>query len=186
MKYYLSIIPSQSANYSIRKIVGDVGRIFHDQDLDVRYINPELYIIYMIYLGENINVFQKLIFRYYLSKFSFNKFKLSLGIVKIGGKREYKGLVYLNINKGGDILRDMYFSLCNLFGNKYNKFFIPHISLGRINKDLNNEEMSNMDMALNSFNTQYNYNHDIVYVNSLALVSIENNKVNIISESNLR
>ena len=185
MKYYLSIIPNQSTNYSIRKVVGDVGRVFHDQELDVRYTNPEMYSINMIYLGENLNIFQKLMLKYKLSKFRFNNFYLSFGNVKVGKKREYKGLVYLTIDNGGDNLRDMYFKLCKVLGNQYNSFFIPHISLGRINNDLSAEEFSNIDVALTSFNNEYKYNRDEISVSKLLLIASDNTKLEIIKEYQL-
>lgn len=182
MKYYLSILLDQKTNYSIRKLVGDVGRVFNDQELDMRWINPELFKLDLIYLGESLNIFQRLLLNFKIRRFSYLPFSITLGIAKIGKKREYKGLVYLTIDKGGDTLREMFYKLSQYITNSYNAFFIPHISLGRINQDLTVEEISNIELGLKLFNNEYQSKTEEIDIKRIYLVGVEENSIKIIKE----
>ena len=159
-----------------------MGRVFDDQELDMRWINPDLYKLDLVYLGESLNIFQRLFLSFKIRKFSYRPFSISLGISKIGKKREYKGLVYLTVDKGGDTLREMFYKLSQYIANSYNAFFIPHISLGRINQDLTVEEISNIEIGLKHFSTEYELTSGDITINKISLIGVEENTLKIIKE----
>lgn len=142
--YFLGIFPDQKTNYEIRKAVGDVGRIFQGQGIKVRWSKPENYHLTLIYLGKSLNILKKYLIIIGLNKINISPFKLTFAGASVGISRKYKELIYLTFSQGGDHLRDLVFSLKNDLKLEDNSQFIPHLSLGRISKELSDQEYTNL------------------------------------------
>ncbi|MBI2357106.1 hypothetical protein HYV12_03605 [Candidatus Dojkabacteria bacterium] len=156
MGYFLGFIPEQKSNYQIRKAVGELGRVFDGQDVSVRWVKPENYHITVLYLGEKLNFFKQFLLVYKLSKMSFPKFQVSFEKANVGISRSYKELIYLSVLDGGDEIRNMLYSLRGIIRTKESSLFIPHVTLGRINKDLSSEEYRNILVDVRNMNEVLN------------------------------
>ncbi len=144
MNFFLGFFPDEKANYKIRKVVGEVGRIFNDFDIPVRWVKPETYHISIYMIGEGLNPISKIFLKRKLQKISFKPFNISLGKVKLGISRKYRELVYIDIVDGGEELREILHQLRAILKGIDNSTFVPHLSIGRVSKDLSEEEYRNL------------------------------------------
>jgi 2'-5' RNA ligase len=144
MSFFLGFLPDKESNYKIRRVVGDVGMIFSDLGIPVRWVKPESFHITLYHLGEHLSIFQRLVLKKRISKIKFRPFSVSLGGVKVGISRTYKELIYLDIDKGGEELRELLLQVRSQFGTKDISMFVPHLTIGRVSKDLSKEEYRNI------------------------------------------
>ncbi len=144
MSYFLGFIPNKESNYKIRKVIGDVGMIFSDLGIPVRWVKPVSYHITLFNFGESFSILQRLLLKKRVSKFQFKEFDVSLGGVKVGISRKYKELIYLDINEGGEELRELVLRIREQFGVKDVSMFVPHLTIGRVSKELSKEEYRNI------------------------------------------
>jgi 2'-5' RNA ligase len=144
MNYFLGIFPDEGANYKIRKVVGEVGRIFKDFDIPVRWVKPETFHISLYYLGDTFNIFQRFFFNRKIKKISIKPFTVRLGKVKLGISRKYRELVYIDLSEGGEEIRELYHQIKQTIKNKDYATFVPHLTIGRVSKDLSEEEYRNL------------------------------------------
>lgn len=140
----MGFVPDKESNYKVRKVVGEVGRIFSDLSIPVRWIKPESFHITLYYLGENLSVFQRLVLKKKIARLKFKKFSVSLSNVKVGISRKYKELIYIDIEDGGEELRGLLLEVRKQFRAKDASVFVPHLTIGRISKDLSKEEYRNV------------------------------------------
>src|SRR5690606_37273079 len=85
-------------------------------------------------------------------KFQIPNFQIQFDKAQLGITRQYKELVYLTISNGGDELRDLVFTLRETLGINDPGRYIPHVTLGRINKDLTDEEFKNLTQDVRNIN----------------------------------
>jgi len=150
MSFFFGFFPDENTNYKIRKVVGEVGRVFADFQIPVRWSKPETYHMTVLHIGENLSIFRRLIWRIRLKAIRFTPFKISFNTVKLGISRKYKELVYLDTKDGGDIMRATLLDMRKALKLKDEGNFVPHLTLGRVSKDLSDEEYSNLckDLAV--------------------------------------
>lgn len=160
--YFLGIFPDQKTNYKIRKIVGEVGRVFSGQGIDVRWINPDNFHVSVIYLGHKLPFLKRQIITSKIKKIKFDTLDISIKNCSLGISRKYKGLVYLSIDKGGDALRDMVYTIRERLGVDDIGQYIPHISIGRVSKELSGQEYQNLLVDLRVINKTIDYS-DILF-----------------------
>lgn len=144
MNYFLGFFPDESANYKIRKVVGEVGRIFKDFDIPVRWVKPETFHISLYYIGDTLSIFQRLFISRKIKRVPFIPFDISLGKVRLGISRKYKELVYIDVKDGGEQLRDLLHEVRKIVKGKDVSMFVPHLTIGRVSKDLSEEEYRNL------------------------------------------
>jgi 2'-5' RNA ligase len=72
------------------------------------------------------------------------KFKIKFNTVKLGISRRYKELIYLDLLEGGDEMRKLFLELEQVLKTRNEGNFTPHLTLGRVSKDLTNQEYSNI------------------------------------------
>jgi 2'-5' RNA ligase len=173
MSFFLGFIPTQESNYKIRKVVGDLGRVFDGQSVNVRWSKPESFNIPLLNLGENLNPIKRELLLYKLRKLNWKKFTVELDKANVGISRGYKELIYLTLGEGGDTVRNYLFQIRNVFRTKQDSLFIPHITLGRISKDLSGEEYRNLVLDVRNTNANLNIPEITFTVDSLCLVSID-------------
>jgi 2'-5' RNA ligase len=144
MNYFLGFFPEEKANYKIRTVVEEVGSVFKDFNIPVRWVKPETYHITLYFLGEKFTVIDKLLLKHRLKNLKFKPFDISFGKVKLGISKKYKELVYIDINEGGEELRELFLTTSRLLNRKDLSLFVPHLTIGRVSKDLSMEEYRNL------------------------------------------
>ena len=144
MNFFVGIIPDDSTNHKIRKVVREVGRVFEGQQIPVRWINPDTFHVTVLFVGKDISPVRKILFKNKIKKIIFKPFKISFKSLKLGISGKYKELVYLSINQGDDEMRSITEQLDPQGNIRGANSFIPHLTLGRVSKELTDEESSNL------------------------------------------
>lgn len=170
MNYFLGFFPDEGTNYKIRKVVGEVGRIFKDFDIPVRWVNPETFHISLYYLGESMNIFQRFFLKRKIEKISIRPFTVRLGKVKLGISRKYKELIYIDLEEGGEEIRELYHQIGQIIKNKDFTTFVPHLTIGRVSKDLSEEEYRNLLRDIYNISKNLDVENISFVVNSFYIV----------------
>ncbi len=150
MGFFLGFVPDKDSVQKISKISERIKEVFDGFGVDVRWVKPEGYHLTVVYLGEKISFFRKLYLNFKLKKFKFNKFSIKLGRVKLGISRKYKELIFMEVQEGGDDMRDLCLQLRKTLRLSQDVDFVPHLTLGRVSKELSPQENSNIvrDLSL--------------------------------------
>jgi len=150
MSFFFGFFPDENTNYKIGKVVGEVGRVFADFQIPVRWSKPGTYHMTVLHVGEKLSIFKRLIWRFKVKTIRFTPFKVSFNTVRLGISRKYKELVYLDTKDGGDVMRATLLDMRKALKLKDEGNFVPHLTLGRVSKDLTDEEYSNLckDLAV--------------------------------------
>jgi 2'-5' RNA ligase len=170
MSFFIGIFPDKSTVNEIKKIVSEVGKVFDGFEIPVRWSKPEKYHMTLIHLGESLPFYKRLFFKYKLKTFSMKRFKIKFNTVKLGISRKYKELIYLDLLEGGDDMRELFLQVRNLLHLRENGNFIPHLTLGRVSKDLTDQEYSNICRDLSVVTKKIDINKTEFFVNELKLV----------------
>lgn len=144
MNYILGFLPDEESNYKIRKVIGEVGMVFDDFGIPVRWVKPQTYHVSLYYLGSTDSFIKRFFLKRKLSKIQFPTFDISLGNVKVGISRSYRELIYIDLKEGGEQLRELLLKVRKTLGGDDVSMFVPHLTIGRINKDLSDEERRNV------------------------------------------
>lgn len=144
MSYFLGVFPDQNANFRIRKVNAELARVFDSQGIPIMLVQPEQFHITVIWLGQDLSWIQKKLVNFKLRRWSSQPFEITLDRARLGFSKSYRELLYLDVDRGSDRLRDMVPKLMKLLRIKRDKSFIPHITLGRVGKDLSDEEYKNL------------------------------------------
>jgi 2'-5' RNA ligase len=107
MSYFLAFVPDKESVNKIQNVVKEADSLFSDFGIPVRWVKPDTYHITLYYLGENLSFLNQILLKKKLSKIKFSKFKISFKNIKVGISRSYKELVYLDLSKGGEELREL-------------------------------------------------------------------------------
>jgi 2'-5' RNA ligase len=144
MNYFLGFFLDDKSRKQVVKSVGNISTIFSGMGIEVRWIKPSHYHIEIQKFEGNVGLLRQLYISYRIKRFLIKRFDISLGRVKLGVTKRMRGLLYIEIDQGGDLLRELRYNLLNTLKIKDNVQFIPHIAIGRINKDLSRQEISNI------------------------------------------
>jgi 2'-5' RNA ligase len=144
MSYFLGFFPDEKANYKIRKVVGEVGRVFKDFDIPVRWVKPEGFHISLYMLGSRVSFLKRFFLKRKISKIQFKPFDVSFNKVKLGISRKYRELIFLDIDKGGEEIRNLFWEISKSIESDDSSSFIPHLTIGRVSKELSEEEYRNL------------------------------------------
>ena len=144
MSYFLGFVPDQESKSKIRRVLAEVSNIFNDFDIPVRWVKPNTFHITLYYLGEQLCFLKEFLLKRRISKIQFKKIKVSFCTVKVGISRNYKELVYLDLEQGGEELRELLLQVREITGKQDTSMFVPHLTIGRISKDLTKEEYRNV------------------------------------------
>ncbi len=170
MSFFFGFFPDENTNYRVRKVVGEVGRVFADFQIPVRWSKPETYHMTVLHVGEKLSILKRLIWRFRLKTMRVTPFKVSFNTVRLGISRKYKELVYLDTKDGGDIMRAMLLDMRKVLKLKDEGNFVPHLTLGRVSKDLSDEEYSNLCKDLAVVARGLDINKIEFYVNDIKLI----------------
>ncbi|HVX92689.1 MAG TPA: hypothetical protein VHA74_01080 [Candidatus Dojkabacteria bacterium] len=152
MNYFLGFYPNQESSYRVGKIISTLDSIFDGQNIKVRWVTPDKYHISLLYLGSDLNFIERFLLDWKLKNFKIPAIKVKFDKVAVGISRGYKELVYFTIGEGGEEMRKLTFDLRNLLKKNDSEKFIPHLTLGRISKDLSDEEFKNITLDVREMN----------------------------------
>lgn len=186
MGYLLGFIPDKETNYKVGKSLGNLGRVFDGQEISVRWNKPEQYYINILYLGDKLSPLKKLVINSKLKKFNLKRFDIKFDKAVLGSSRQYKELVYLTISEGGDELRELVFSLRELLKEHDRGTYIPHLTLGRVNKDLTNQEHLNLSQDVRRENKKLGIDEIGFKPGSLLLIESEEGEYKVIKEFEIK
>lgn len=170
MEYFLGFCPDEEAISKIKKVTSELGNVFDDLGISVRWSKPDCYHMVMLPLQMKVPFIQLPIIRHKLEKYCFNTFKVIFNTSKLGISRKYKELIYLDLKEGGEEMRKIYFELRKVLKMKDQGNFIPHLVLGRVSKDLTDQEYMNISRDLYRVAKPLNIKDIHFYVNSLKLL----------------
>jgi 2'-5' RNA ligase len=142
--YFLVILIPKDCAKEMSLQVQSLNDIFVSQNIPVKWNKQEKYYISIIYFGRDLNFLQRFWLKRQLTKYALNPFEMSFGKPKIGISNRYKELVYLPVEKGADELRGLLLTCSKHFKFKREHSFIPHLTLGRVSKDLSEQEYRNL------------------------------------------
>lgn len=148
MNFFLGFIPDEKARYKIGKVIGSIGPIFDGLQIPVRWSKPESYHTTILQIGSKLPWHKKMLMKYKLRKLTFKQFKIRFNTVSLGISRKYKELIYLDIKEGGEEMRDLLLLLRQTLGISDIGNFVPHLTLGRVSKDLTRQEHGNLSRDL--------------------------------------
>lgn len=173
MNYFLGFFPDDDSRKKISDVAVGVKDVFEGFDIKVRWSQPKSYHITVLFLGTKFPFPKVLMCKQKLKKFSFRKFKVRFNSIKLGISRKYRELLYLDLLEGGDEMRQLHLELRNITGTKEDTNFIPHLTLGRINKDLSTQEYMNIAKDLSVVTKKLKVNKIEFEVQSIDLVKSE-------------
>jgi hypothetical protein len=76
MKFFLGFCPNKEANVKIRKISSELGKVFNDLGIPVRWSNPDSYHMVMIPMNMRFPFIEIPLLKHKLTKYCFNPFKV--------------------------------------------------------------------------------------------------------------
>ena len=180
MNFFLGVIPDDSANHKVRKVVGEIGRVFDGQQIPVRWVNPDTFHVTLLFVGKDISPLRLFLVKRKIKKISFKHFKISFKAVKLGISRRYKELVYLSINNGEEEMRLITEQL-DLKGDiRGANSFTPHLTLGRVSKELTEEEYKNLSKDLDMMSKSIDIENISFEVNEIFLIKSKDNGYDIV------
>jgi 2'-5' RNA ligase len=148
--------------------------VFDDLDVPVRWSKPNTYHITLYYLGENLFILKKLYLYFILRNIRIKKFNVRFNTVKLGISKRYKGLIYLDVSDGGDQLRELFLKVRSVIGGKDYSNFLTHLTIGRVNKDLSDEEYRNLVRDINTISKKLNISDISFDIDSMCLMESVN------------
>jgi len=170
MDFFLGFCPDKEANNQIRKVSKDLGQIFDELQIPVRWTDPESYHLYIISLGHSLPFFRLMWLKYKLKNFKIKPFRVVFNTSRLGISRKYKELIYLDLKEGGEEMRDILFDLRKILSIKDQGNFIPHLVLGRVSKELSDQEYTNVSKDLYRVGRSLDIDKIHFYVNGLKII----------------
>ncbi len=182
MNYFLGFYPNQETSYRVGKIISSLDTIFEGQNIKVRWLTPDKYHISLLYIGSSLNFIDKLALDMKLKKFDIPMINMKFDKVAVGISRGYKELVYLTIGDGGEELRKLAFDLRGRLKKNDSEKFIPHLTLGRISKDLSSEEFKNITLDVREMNKSLKLDDISFTTKKLFLIESDNTTYRVVKE----
>lgn len=173
MSFFIGFVPDENSNKEIENCVDSVKDVFDGLGIDVRWSSSKAYHLTLVYLGERVGFLKMLYIKYKLKKFNFSNFNIQLGGVKMGSSRRYRELIFLEVFKGGDSMRKLCLTLRSLLGLRKDLNFIPHLTLGRVNKDLTPQEYSNIVKDLSIISKKITRKNMSFTVNNIDIIKVD-------------
>lgn len=144
INYSIGIVLDKEQSQIIKSKQDTLVDLFNNQDIPVNWTEEDRLYISLLSLGSNLNIIQSFLYKLRLKNFIYSSFPISVGLPKIGMTSKYKELIYLPIENGADPLRELLLKLALHLRFRRMHSFIPHITLGRVAKDLSEQEFRNL------------------------------------------
>ena len=182
MNYFLGFFLDDKSRKQIIKSVGNISTIFSGMGIEVRWIKPSHYHIRIQKFEGNVGILKRLYISYKMKKFLKKEIPISLGRIKLGVTKRVRGLLYVEIDEGGDLLRKLRYEMLNTLKIKDNVQFIPYIAIGRINKDLSKQEISNISKDMENVSKKLSHIGVEVTVDEIDLIGTKDGNYEIIKK----
>ncbi len=173
MSYTLAILPDQDIQYKVRSWLGELGDIFELQDVPVTYTDRSSYHITLIYLGKKYSFSKRKLLQLKFRGYSYRHFDISLDRVRLGIARRRRDLLFLPVIDGASDLRNMVYVLNERLNVARDQMFIPHMTLGRVRKDLTDEEFGNLTQSISDLNSSKKISEIRFPVKNFSLVQFD-------------
>jgi 2'-5' RNA ligase len=173
MNHFLGFFADDQTRKQVVKKVGKVSTIFSGMHIQVRWIKPSNYHIKLQNLQGPVGPIKQIYIKKKIQDILKEPIQLSLGGIKLGSNRNLRGLLYLEIDDGGERLRELRYEMLNTLKIKDNVQFVPHIALGRINKDLSRQEISNILKDVENISKNESSSKHKFYLKEIELVKIQ-------------
>ncbi len=170
MGYFLGFIPDKESINKIKQVIEEVSILFDDFGIPVRWSKPNSFHITLIYLGESMFFLYRMYLMYKLKNVCFRGFNIRFNTIKLGISKQQRGLIYLDLLEGGDELRDMFFSIEKKIKIANMSTFLPHLTIGRVNKDLSDEEYRNLVKDIQNVSKNMKIKDIQFFVNDISLI----------------
>ena len=173
MSFFLGIFPNSESVKEIESVAEKLKDVFNGFEISFRWNKPSNYHSTILFLGENLPAYKKFIYQRKLKKFKFKPFNIKLNSVKLGISRKYKELLYIDFLEGGDEMRKLVLQIGEFLKIRNESIFIPHLSLGRVSKDLTEQEHSNICRDLQVVTKKMNIQKIEFRIDEIKLVKSE-------------
>jgi len=180
MNFFLGIIPDTKSNHKIRKIVGEIGRVFNGQQIPVRWVNPDTFHVTILFVGKDISLLKRYLLKRKIQRISFKPFDISFKSVKLGMSRRYKELVYLSVADGDEQMRSITEQLDPQGNIRGANTFVPHLTLGRVSKELTDEEFRNLSRDIDMMSKELNISNISFRVEEIFLIKSSDGNYDIV------
>lgn len=173
MNHFLGFFLDDKSRKKIVESVGSVASVFSDMGIEVRWVKPSNYHIKLQNLRGGLGPIKKFYISQKIQDVLKEPIEVSIGDIRLGTSRNLKGLIYFELENGGDALRELRYEMLNTLKIKDNVQFVPHIAVGRINKDLSNQETSNILRDIENISNELLKRECTLRINEIDLVKIE-------------
>jgi 2'-5' RNA ligase len=180
MNFFLGFFPDEKSKYSISKIIADIQEVFEDQQMPVRWSKPDSYHMTVLHIGNKLPFYRKILLKRKLKSFQLKNFNIRFNAIKLGISRKYKDLIYLDTKEGGEEMRDLLLIFRKTLGISDIGNFIPHLTLGRVSKDLTKQEYTNICKDLNFFSKKLDVQDISFEVNDIQLIKNDENNYEVL------
>jgi 2'-5' RNA ligase len=180
MNFFLGFFPDEKSKYSISKIIADIQEVFEDQQMPVRWSKPDSYHMTVLHIGSKLPFYRKILLKRKLKSFQLKNFTIRFNAIKLGISRKYKDLIYLDTKEGGEEMRDLLLIFRKTLGISDIGNFIPHLTLGRVSKDLTKQEYTNICKDLNFFSKKLDVQDISFEVNDIQLIKNDENNYEVL------
>ncbi|HHX99230.1 TPA: hypothetical protein GX533_00905 [Candidatus Dojkabacteria bacterium] len=179
MSIFVGFFPDDEIKTKIATVVVGVKDVFKDLGINVRWSEAGKYHVTLLFLSADTSPIKLLYYKFLLKKFSFKKFKIRFNSIKLGLSRKFRQLIYLDLLEGGEEMRGLYLTLKKLLKSKQDINFIPHLTLGRVNKDVSQQEYLNIVKDLNVLTKKLKVSDISFSVDSIDLVKSQDGKYSV-------
>lgn len=178
--YHLGFLIKSDVNYKLRKIVGEIGRVFDGQNIPVTWFNPETFTVEVMNFGYSFHFLKRFLLEQKLSKVVANRIEVNFNKCEVGIFRKYKGLIYISLESKENRLRDFVFTIRGRLKIDDFSNYIPRISVGRVNKDITTQEYTNIKSDLNNISSSMVLDDIKFNLEDLVLYEINNSQLKVL------
>jgi 2'-5' RNA ligase len=155
--------------------------MFDSHGIPVNWLSSEKFHITLVYLGSKLPLIKRILYKALIKKCSYGKFKITFDSIRVGISKQNKSVIYLNVSEGGDFLRDVLSDFTKKLKIQRISSFVPHLTIGRITKDLSDQEYKNLNQEIQIINRELPLQisfipSDLVLVESSGVVYQQLNK----------
>lgn len=150
--YFIAVFPDQKASSGIKQVLAQVGQLFDNHNIPINLVHPDTFHVTVFILGKKFSWIDQQLLSKKLKKCALPRFTLRLDKVRLGISRNNRELLFLTVEEGAEDLRNLVYELSPKLKLKRDYKFVPHLSLGRVSKDLTDEEFRNLNDSIQMLN----------------------------------
>lgn len=153
MSYFLGIFPSEVEKGRMAQLLPRYTGIFDTHEISVYYPDASKYHLTLLHLGNSLSPLKRLKISRTLRNFKYKSFEARINGVKLGfSQKRSPELLHFMVTDENNELRNIVSQLSNMLGVKRESAFIPHITIGRVRKEISALEYQNLSDSVKSVN----------------------------------